>query len=268
MLTVKVASTIMAIVCFSVALLNFVTYLKYDTTITQIVGSRFLVIGEDLLQTVSKGLDLGLSLKELQTTQAVIESVKKNDSQILSISVFSLEKDNSGKILYNTRHAGIGGTAPTYWIDTLKAHIHNTHWLLDEDDVGSVGVTLFNTFKEPIGGIVVRYDQRQLDEKSLSFAKNLFMNSLIAMGLGFVCVLLVSHLIFRTLGDSFSRMKDALEDLMKEKSMNLTTTKPFHFAPANEVEYEFQRMLDATKVTWKDMTELDQWMDKESAHES
>lgn len=260
LLTFKVATTIMSIVVFSIMLLNFVTYLKYDRTLNNVVGSRFLVIADDLLQTVSNGLDLGLSLKELQTTQAVIESVKKSDPQILSISVFVLETDGFGKILYNTRHAGIGGNAPLNWIETLKAHTGSKYWLLDEDDVGSVGVTLVNNFKEPIGGIVVRYDQRHLDEKTLFFAKHLTIYSLSAIFVCFIFVFFIVHLIFRVLGGSFRHMYESLESfILGEKKEPLE--------PSNEIEKEFASMMQSTTSLWKQLDDIEHMMSKDNNHE-
>lgn len=253
LLTFKVGLTIMSVVIFSIMLLNFVTYLKYDSILDNVVGSRFLVIADDLRQTVSNGLDLGLSLKELQTTQAVIEGVKKSDPQILSISVFAIEGGDTGKILYNTRHAGIGGSAPSVWINTLKSHASSKYWILNEDNVGSVGVTIVNNFKEPIGGIVVRYDQKYLMEKNLFFAKHLVFYSLSAIAISFIVVLLLVSFVLRFVGTSFGNMHHAVEAFV-------TGTKVKLPPPNNEIEREFSTMFSATASLWEQLGKVETMM--------
>lgn len=261
LLTMKVTMTVTSIVIFSMMLLNFVTYLKYDNTLTNVIGSRFLVITEDLLQTISKGLDLGLSLRELQTTQEVIENVKKNDPQILSISVFGLSSDGSGNIFYNTRHAGIGGKAPSLWINTLKAHVQAKYWLIDEDDVGSVGVTLMNNFKEPIGGVIVRYDQRQIDVKGLYFLKNITLYSIIALIVSGCVIFGFTHLIFRNIGSSFQNMQKTIQRF-------LLSEHEIPMKPRNNIEEKFQSSLSSTKDLWKKLEVMDELMDEKEDNDA
>ena len=239
----KFALVTTAIIFFSNLLVFMISYSSFYKNTNSIIDSRFVVIAEDLLDTISNGLDLGLSLKELQTTQAVIESTKKSDPLVQSINVFSLETGNSARILYTTSHAGIEGTVPTEWIKEAKKNLNNKYWSIDEDDVGTIGVTILNNFQDPIGCIVIRYDQSQVSKKASVFAETIVQNILLTLLTCCTIFFFATKIALSFTLKSFNKMTEALNKLLDNEFIP-------SFEAKNKFEKEFIEMLQSTQLAW------------------
>ena len=250
------AFTIVIIYFFANIFVFLISYFQYTKTIHDAVNARFLVIADDLRETISNGLDLGLSLKELQTTQAVLEKIKKSDSLILSISVFSLDSSFSGKIIYTTQHAGIEGTIPHQWVKEIIASKLDKYWNFYEDDIGTIGVMLVNNFKEPLGGVAVRYDQSQLHRKSSQFAETLFKKILLFSCAGLFILFIFARHILKPICGSFHRMAIALNSFIETHQMP-------DFKPEHAFEKEFFLMLKNTEHTWLEIKNIEKALEKD-----
>ena len=209
-LTFKISSAILGIVFFSVSLLVFLTYFKYESTLSTLVRSRFSVIANDIQSTISNGLSLGVTLTELRTTQEVLEQAKSGDDQILSIKVFELIDENSGKILYNTRLAGVGGSVPESWIRTMLSSKPSQPWYLSNQEGNIVGTTLINNFGTPVGGIVVRYSEKYSQIKAEQVLQELIQKTAIVIAISCLVVVLGSFAFIRPISKSFKNINKFL----------------------------------------------------------
>ncbi|MBX9977686.1 MAG: hypothetical protein K2X98_05525 [Alphaproteobacteria bacterium] len=259
-LPLKLSFIALGITIFSLSLLSLLIYKKYDSALSHSVSSRFFVIADDLLHTVSNSLNLGLNLDELQSTQAIIQNIKNKDPTILCVGVFELTSSHAGKIVYNTRHERIGGNIPTSWVDLIQHSEGKKFWFLDEEDEGIVGVTLYNNFHQPIGGIVVRYDQRHIDNKLSMFAKKLFLYTVVLTAVIFIFVFCLFYYCFHSLLCSLKKMQMSLPSIFKGDSF-------VPFIIESDLESHFYDMHKKTKVLLETFAALEHQTTTEVTHE-
>lgn len=210
-LTLKISTAILSIIVFALSLLVFLTYFKYESTLAQLVRSRFLVIASDIKNTVHRGLSLGVTLSELQGIQEVIEEAKNNHPHILSIKVFEFTSDDQAKTVYNTRLAGIGGNIPELWLRTMLISKKAEEWYLKGEEANVIGVPIVNNFGKHIGGIAIRYSQHYIHEQSVQMLNNLLRKLSLILTAVSLFVLVGSYLLFYPISKSFSRMSNLLE---------------------------------------------------------
>ncbi len=242
LLPLKVSLTILPVVIFLTFLLTISTSFKYSSMLFSIVGSRFSVMTEDLLHTLSHGLNLGLSLSELHATQGVIESIRKHEPLILSLSVFEFTSPKTGKILYSTQQSQVARNVPSCFIE--KANEENADqkfWHIDEASVGVVGATIYNDFKKPMGGILMHFDRRPLNHKVFDFLRSISLYSFCIILIVFLLISIFIRAIFRSLTQSFSNMHGAIQSVLQNKQF-------IPFISSNIIEENFYRMYKSTKA--------------------
>ena len=112
----------------------------------------------DLRQVIEENLDLGIPLSALSNTQKLLERAPRADPNIASVAVL----DAKGVILFDTQPLRIGEAAPEAW----HVHVDNrTAWSLRWQDSLLAGDLIRDTYRQPVGMIVVQYSTFDLEAK-------------------------------------------------------------------------------------------------------
>ena len=177
-------------------------YFKFQTTLATLIQNRLTVISITMGESIESAIDLGLGLGEMRTAEAVIVRAKRNDPEIASIQIF----DNTGQILYSTQKGMAGIYVPPYVLQALEKSDGRV-WRLDRGNSFVNGVSLFNSFDQMIGGIVLTYSKNAYNTKVAALTNSLTRKSILIF-VGFAILAFIGiKLGFRGLG----RYADSIE---------------------------------------------------------
>lgn len=206
LLLMKISSK--AVVCMILVLLIvmglifMMSYFKFQTTLATLIQNRLTVISITMGESIESAIDLGLGLGEMRTAEAVIVRAKRNDPEIASIQIF----DNTGQILYSTQKGMAGIYVPPYVLQALEKSDGRV-WRLDRGNSFVNGVSLFNSFDQMIGGIVLTYSKNAYNTKVAALTNSLTRKSILIF-VGFAILAFIGIKFgFRGLG----RYADSIE---------------------------------------------------------
>ncbi len=259
-LSLKTAAALIVSLLFIAVVFNVIMYSIYKKEISDLTTSRFQIIAQDISKTLSDGLNLGLSLSELNTTQSVIDAIKKKHSDILSIGVFETYSKNLGRILYHTRSQSKNANIPLSWLEKINHPHQETLWRIFDDGIGTVGVTLFNPFKQPIGGVIVRFDQTPLNYTLFDFAKKMALMTLTILFFFFMLSFFLIQRLFAPITRSCHKMKILLTNDVIHNSSSI-------FIQENALEESFYTMYRHTHKLAEILSKIDQVLEKEKSFE-
>jgi sensor histidine kinase regulating citrate/malate metabolism len=112
----------------------------------------------DLRQVIEENLDLGIPLSVLSNTQKLIERALRADPSIASVAVL----DAKGVTLFDTQPLRVGVRAPEAW----QMHADNsTSWSARWQDSLLAGNLIRDTYRQPVGMIVVQYSIFEFEAK-------------------------------------------------------------------------------------------------------
>lgn len=253
-LSFKVFSTSFLVTIFSLSLMAFLTFFKYESTLSGLISSRFEVTVSDVAGTIRNGLALGVSLSELHNTQDVIDKVKLSDREISSIQVFELNGNLPARTVYHTRRVGIGSQLPSSWKIVMEQAAPGSIWTLRDDGVNVIGTTILNKFNEAVGAIAVRYGQDNMALQSKYMRKEFFiLLGQIIMAIAFF-LLIGSYYFFKPISFMFKRLKDLVQNF-------LITQKIDHFKTQTPLENEFINILKLTEHVNSQISKISKKMD-------
>ncbi len=219
-LTTKTSLTIIVILAFAVVVTNFLNYYKYQSTLRELVQSRFVVVGLDIKHAIEGSVNLGIPLSQAENSQEILTRVKAGDEQILSVEVFEIS-GTTGKRIFGTDAASIGKNVPVDWVKSAERP-DATSWQFDEDDAYGVGIALINNFNKRIGGVVLRYSRAYQLGKIDAMFQTLSRALLIVFAVSSVLAFIGVYVFFRPISTTFSRMTASLNSLLSDETPVLT----------------------------------------------
>lgn len=216
---------------------NFLNYYKYQSTLRELVESRFIVVGLDIKHSIEGSVNLGIPLSQTENTQEILNRVKAADEQILSVEVFAISGAD-GNRLFGTDAEGIGKKVPESWVNGAESKDSNT-WQFDEPEAFGVGIALINSFNKRIGGIVVRYSRAYQQTKIEAMFQSLARTVLAFIGV---------YVFFRPISTTFSRMTASLSSLLSNEepvfnAANAETPEEKHYAAFQEKTHKVLAVL-------------------------
>jgi len=236
-LTTKTSLTIIVILAFAVVVTNFLNYYKYQSTLRELVQSRFVVVGLDIKHAIEGSVNLGIPLSQTENTQEILNRVKAGDAQILSVEVFEIAGAKGNRI-FGTNAAGIGQEVPDDWVKSAE-RTDSSNWQFDEDEAFGVGIALINNFNKSIGGVVLRYSRAYQQGKIDAMFQALGQTVLIVFGISCILAFIGVYVFFRPISTTFARMTASLSSLLSDETPILTaenaeTPEEKHYAEFQE----------------------------------
>ena len=147
-------------------------------------------VANDLASTIEDSMNLGISLAMLQTTEQLIQRRRASESGTIGITVF----DSTGGVLFDTDPFRVGGTLPPEWQPPDPATLQ---WRLEIPGAYLVGAQITNSFGQPAGGVVVRYDPAPLDTRVYAVLLDMVRAGLVAVALTAALSLIAAPLLTR-----------------------------------------------------------------------
>jgi sensor histidine kinase YesM len=183
---------------------------KYKSNLDNIIMNRFSVTLYDMKSTIENSLKIGANLSELRNTQSIIDQVKANDENILSVKVFE-GKIGVYKTVFDNDKDSIGKGIPAPWknmLETSKLPV----WKLKEKGVTAIGTNFMDGVGHIIGGVTIRYANSHSSTNENMVALGLYKRLLCALVTCFLLLLVLIRLFFRKPLSTLSYMLRFLTD--------------------------------------------------------
>jgi hypothetical protein len=187
---------------FAIGMAAFLNYFKYKSTISEILRSRVLLVGQGIESSVQASLQLGMQFAGLSQLPPLLERERGSDRLIRGIDVF----DASGQILYSTEPTRVGTRAPGSWIAATRA-AKAAEWAAEESQEYAAGLVVRNAFNLTVGHVGLRYARDEVDRAAAAAGREIL---LAALG-SFAAIALVAPLLLIVVIRRFERDLDTLE---------------------------------------------------------
>lgn len=211
----------MLVLLVVMGLLFMMSYFKFQTTLTTLIQNRLTVVGITISESIHSAVDLGLALREVRTADTLIDRAKLSDPGIESIEIY----DPSGRILYSTQEGKANGTVPDDFLQVQKDADGRT-WGLDMGNVFVSGVSLVNSFGQPIGGVVLTYSKEGFDAQVATLTFSLARDTLLILA-GFALLAFIGiKLGFRDLTRDMDNIRASLQRHRSDEPKLLAVRAP------------------------------------------
>jgi len=205
----RIVATMAAICVFAVALTATLNFYKYDSTLSDMLRSRFTFLLRDMRNTLETGMNLGLPLRGLDNVPELIGGNAARNPDILSIEVF----DPSGTVLFSTDTSFVGDLVAATWLDCWHKSTQPI-WSTRERDADTLGITLQNSLGQTAGAIALRYDRKLENDLLYRMGLQLAGVSLVVVAAATAMVGLGSWLILRPMRRQLLMMQAGTEQLL------------------------------------------------------
>ena len=213
---VKIASAIMVVMIFSLGVLSLMALEKFKKTLNEVTESRIGVIAFDIKDTIEQGLALGYNLAALQNVQDTIQRARGRDQKVSSIYVIGRQ----GETLYR-----VPDSAPDLKPDAVekfrKESAKGPLGSLREGDFLDAFTNLQNSFSQPVGVLLIKYDASSLDERFVDFRNTFFRQVIIFLFAGVVVATIAIWILLKQFDRADSILAASLEsdvDLKDDQS--------------------------------------------------
>jgi sensor histidine kinase regulating citrate/malate metabolism len=191
---------IAVLVClFAVGMSGLLNFFKYRATADRLIKDRLVVTGAGIENSIRSSLALGLQFSDIGTLPETMDRERSTDELIRTIEVF----DNDGRSLYSTDKLRAMRGVPQAWVNEAK-DAEGDQWMVKAGLNSAVGVPIKNNFGQVIGHVALRFDEAQLNESSMSVARELVQ---ITVGIFMAAGVLASLAVLAVMG----RMSKDLE---------------------------------------------------------
>lgn len=161
---------------FAIGMAAFLNYFKYKSTISEIVRSRVLLVGQGIESSVQASLQLGMQFAELSQLPQLLQRERSSDRVLRGIDVF----DASGQILYSSDGARVGQRVPAPWLDAA-ARAKQGRWGSERGAEEHVaGLLLRNSFNLVVGYLGLRYSRDEVDRATAAAGREILLAALAA----------------------------------------------------------------------------------------
>lgn len=205
----RIVATMAAVCVFAVALTATLNVYKYDSSLGELVRSRFTFLLRDMRNTLETGMNLGLPLKGLDNVPELIRAHAARDPEILSIEIFGPD----GTVLFGTDASFVGDLVAATWLEAWRRST-DPIWDLRERDAETLGITLQDSLGQVAGAIALRYSRKLEDDVLYRMGGRLAAASLVIVAVATAAVALGGYLILRPIRRELRSMQTATEALL------------------------------------------------------
>ncbi len=212
-LLVKLNAAFLCAFALAMGLIVLLNQAKFGDILRGLDDSRVSVVTLDTSRRLRQAVDLGLPLKDIAESRAIVDSLIDEYPELQSVSIF----DADGLLIVHGGQAlGTGQeTAPGEWLEDNR-EAGGEVWRRESPESFVVGGPIVNNFGKLEGGVAVRYGKAhyrrivgELTDELLEFAVGLFIAASVLAVLGTAAVL-------RRLTSTARRLAASVEALLPD----------------------------------------------------
>ncbi len=219
-LSMRIALMIVIVIGFTLLLVFFLNYSNFRKSYLGLNLSRYVVIGKDLKQTIEAGINLGLALDENIRIQKTIEELKDRYPDVTYLTIF----DDRGAIVFDTVKGRHPKSADPLWLTQLAATDRDEFWQGVDAATYQVGLPIVNNFDVKIGGLIVAYDKRVIDDKTSKTLEKLGIDLSAAIALFTIITVTIVYLLTRNLTATLHSADVSLDGFLDKQDNELAAS--------------------------------------------
>lgn len=220
----------------------FVVIPSCKSSLNGALNERYTLMTQYLADSLSQGLSMGVSLKDMHTHPHLLESLRNQDNAINSISIFShndqsLLSQRSASILHSTETHLKNTPLPVHWLPYI---FEDTPHHFSQNDSSSVCVNVFTPYGQPAGGVILTWSHAPFVRTLHTYYMVLFCFIVLSTAAAAICAYMLGLWLWRPVMQSFQTMQETLETALRHRC----------FAPFiahTELERCFHAMYKRTK---------------------
>jgi hypothetical protein len=229
---IRVSALLGLILAFALILTAALGYAKFQKALAGVILARQQVTTHSLADSIETGLNLGLSLAEIQNFKTLVERAAHEHPDLLLAEVV----DSTGRqvFLYQS-----GETAPQRsW---TGQPVPAAGWSRFGPHTIAIAETLDNSFGQRVGVLVLEFSRTAFDT-TLADISHFTINLLLAVtGVGISLCALLGALLHRPLERSLERVERELDGATAAASSNIPSSGVVHVrAIATSVENDIR----------------------------
>ena len=171
----RLAAMMIAVVLAASALTVSLNYLKFRRVLRAQEDVVYAFVADDLAASIEDGLNLGLPLAALQSTDLLLQRRRLAERGTLGITVF----DSTGRILFDTDRFRVGLALPEAW---RPPGPQAKTWRGDVTGGAMTASAITNTFGQRAGGVVLRYDLAPIETRMNAILLDMIRSALADAG--------------------------------------------------------------------------------------
>ncbi len=208
-LAIRVAVAMAVILVVGVVTTGVLSIQKFETTLADLLNSRFQFVVGDIRDRIEVRMDLGLALNDLEGVSEELEEYLREDRDILSMEVF----DESGTVLFSSDISLVGDLVSEQTVETWRENRGKDWWSRLQIDAGLVGVPIRNNLSQDVGSLVLRFSREFLDSSIANQTQRLlYFGGIVVLAMIVLSVIGVALLLRRSTRDLYY-MGMAIDDI-------------------------------------------------------
>ena len=196
----------------TMALMILLNQQKFADILRGLDDSRVSVVTLDTSRRLRQAVDLGLPLKDIAESRAMVEALVADHPELQSVSIF----DARGTLLVHGGNAleGGGAEAPLGWTEGNRT-AEGEVWRIEDPESFVVGAPVINNFGKLEGGVAVRYSKARFSDIVEGLTTELLESAaLIFLASGLLAVLGTAAALWR-LTRTARYLRQSVESLLK-----------------------------------------------------
>jgi hypothetical protein len=194
----RLVAVMVAVVLAASALTVALDYLKFRRILRAQDDVVYLFVANELASTIEDGMNLGLPLAALQTTEELLQRRRAAEPGTIGISVF----DSTGIVRFDTEPFRVGSRLAAEW---SAPRPDAAEWRVELDDSYLVGARIINNFGQTAGGVAVRYDPKPLEARMNAILLGMMRTAALMMALVFSAAIVAAIVLTRRYNAWFQR---------------------------------------------------------------
>ncbi len=201
-------SALMILVISAVLLIvSFLNYSNYRKNFLQLNLSRYLVVANDLRQTVEAGLDVGLDPAANTRLLPTMQELAKQQSGTRYIAIVPAHGEIIGQ-------GAIGPGAAPDW-QTRMQNV-DTYWQVSRPDSLEIGMPIRNNFNLKIAAVVIGYDRVAIEDAMSAMRRKLIVDTLQMLAAAVLVIIVGVKIITRQLGDELAAIGEVIDRVLTD----------------------------------------------------
>ncbi len=209
-LVVKLSVAFLCAFAVAMALTILLNQSKFGDILRGLDDSRMSVMTLDVSRRLRQAVDLGLPLKDIAESRAIVDSLIDDNPELQSVSIF----DATGALVaHGGEPLGDGGTtAPDAWVVGNRA-AGGEVWRQETAESFLVGAPVVNNFGKLEGGVAVRYGKARYTAIVTGLTGALLEAAVVIFLVAGLAAVLGAILALRRLTVTARRLRRAVEAL-------------------------------------------------------
>lgn len=179
-LTMMVATVTLIMVAGCLVAISGLNYMAFGDFLRTTYSDRLSVVAFDLGDVIDRGLQLGLSLRQLTDLPGVIRDTESKDNNIRLIRIYEQKRDQFVGLYDHNLEASVD-PMPDEWARQMRRDQKKDYWLIDDDKSFGVLLPIINSFQQTIGTLALLQDKKTMERPQTDMNHFLLLVTLAVM---------------------------------------------------------------------------------------